>query len=113
MWYYYQPKEFVHASLMENALLTLNINRNKLKIKNEYENSYGTMGIYSLADKDARASAKRILEEEGNKNIKITSSYLATLDGGDTGYKVSYECLKLYNYVNVEDEIIKYKTNKK
>lgn len=113
MGYYYQPRELIHSSLMENALSALSINRDDLKIKNKYRTSYGTMGIYSLADKDARASARRILEEEGNKDIKIASTYLTTLDGGDTGYKVSYECLKLYNYVNIEDEIIKRKTNKK
>ena len=112
-WYEHQPREIIHATLTENALSQINIKRSDLKIKQKYRRSYGTMGIYSLAEKSARESTRRILDEEGNKNIKITSSFLTTLDGGDVGYRVSYECDKLFENIDVSNDLVNVKKKQK
>lgn len=100
MWYDNNPKEIIHATLMENALSVINIKRSDLKINKKYKKNYGTMGIYSLSEKSAKESTKKILEQEGNKNIKIGSATSTTFDGG-VGYNVSYECDKLLESANI------------
>lgn len=109
MWYDYQPYEIRHATLMENALSKLNINREELEIEQKYKKTYGTKGIYSLSQKSAVESTKQILMQEGNKNIKICSASLTTFEGSTVGYNVSYECDRLYESA---DLLIMKKTSK-
>lgn len=95
-----QPKELIKASLQDNALLSIGVDRKKLQIERKYHLKSDVMDIYSLQAKRAQESAISILESQSCKNIKIGEAISDQLSG-DKGYHVSYTCEEPFEKVNV------------
>lgn len=89
-----KPNDIIHASLQENALSTIYVNKSNLQLTKEYVKKQDSMNIYSLRQKSAIEDAIRILEEKECKNIKINTAYLSGYDGSEPYYYVSYQCEK-------------------
>lgn len=83
--------DIIYASLQENALSTIYVNKSNLQLKKEYIKESSTKNIYSLEANSAIHSTREILEQDGCKNIRIISAIPDQLEG-DKGYHVSYQC---------------------
>lgn len=71
----YLPQEVLIESLKEEHLRHIGANRNKIKTNVITERKRDTLNIYSMSDKDAKASALKCLTQEGAKNIEIGSAF--------------------------------------
>lgn len=89
--YNFQSDDVIMATLQENALNSIDVERENLRLERSYKRKSGVVDVYSLEAKRASESAKKILENKGYTGIKIGSITPDQLDG-DKGYHVSYIC---------------------
>lgn len=99
-WYEQQPLEIISVTLHEKVLEAIDVDKDDLRIKKEYTEEYGTLGVYSLEHKRAVNSAVNILEGRGYENISIINARPTQLDA-DKGYKISYKGSRPYQTVNI------------
>jgi len=86
-----QPQDIITATLCDNALFAIYVDKSKLEIQTNYTFESGIMSVYSLENKRAKNSTKSILENKGCININIGLAIPDQLDG-DKGYRVVYSC---------------------
>lgn len=87
----YQSTELVTASLQRNALSSIGVSKENLKFEKYYKCKRGIETIYSLEEKRAKESVRKILENQGCINVKIGTAIPGQLES-DKGYHVHYTC---------------------
>lgn len=98
--YKIQPDELIKATLQENALSSIWVDKKNLQIETYYRIKHGVTDIYSLESERAKKSTREILENEGCIDIEIgyaTPGQLST----DKGYHVHYKCKEPFERVKV------------
>lgn len=94
------PLDIVTATLKENALEVIGVDKNLLEVESGYVKRNDVINVYCMEEKAARENVKKSLTLNGCKNIKISSSVLKYLNN-DIGYCVSYDCDRPFERVNV------------
>lgn len=96
------PQYIVLASLKENVLNSIGVDRKNLRIKTVSKHKEGIVNTKSFEMDTAKASAKELLESLGKKNINVGFRSLDQFPLS-TGYRVSVSYEEDHFYLDLSD----------
>lgn len=91
IFYDFQANDVITATLQDDALNLILVDRDNLKLEKCYQRKSGVIDVFSLEAKRARESAINFLNNRNCTNIIVCSTVPDQLEG-DKGYHVTYVC---------------------